>query len=211
MTRLLYLYVLNTMADWEPAYLLSELVSGRFLSSPEKKYQLCLCGLTRDPVTTMGGLKLVPDITIDEIQADPESVLILPGAMIWLDPVQEPVLAKVRSLLETNIVVGAICGASMALANAGMLDKRHHTSNDLEALKQFCPGYSGEKFYESNPVVTDGNLITAGGFAAVDFAYAVMKKLGVMREETLEAWYQLNLTKKPEFFYRLMESLGNKN
>ena len=211
MTRLLYLYVLDTMADWEPAYLLPELVSGRFLASPDLRYQVRLCGLTRDPITTMGGLRLVPDITIDEIEDDSKSLLILPGGMTWLEPMHDPVLAKVRKLLDTGMIVGAICGATMALANAGMLDNRPHTSNDLGALKQFCPGYSGEKYYLSEPAVTDGNLITASGFASVDFAYAVMKKLGVMREETLESWYQLNLTKKPEYFYRLMESLGNRS
>nr|WP_319540277.1 type 1 glutamine amidotransferase family protein [uncultured Methanospirillum sp.] len=211
MTRLLYLYILDTMADWEPAYLLPELVSGRFLSSPDLRYQVRLCGLTRDPVTTMGGLRLVPEITIDEIEADSDRLLILPGGMTWFEPLHDPVLAKVRQLLDTGMIVGAICGATMALANAGMLDNRSHTSNDIGALKQFCPGYSGEKYYLSEPAVTDGNLITASGFSAVDFAYAVMKKLGVMREETLEAWYQLNLTKKPEYFYKLMESMGDQS
>jgi len=211
MTRILYLYVLDTMADWEPAYLLPELVSGRFLASPDLRYQVRLCGLTRDPITTMGGLPLVPDITIDEIEAASDRLLILPGAMTWLEPVHEAVLSKVRKMLDIGMVVGAICGATMALANAGMLDNRPHTSNDLGALKQFCPGYSGEKFYESKPAVIDGNLITASGFAAVDFAYEVLKKLGVMKEETLEAWYQLQLTKKPEYFYRLMESLGDRS
>jgi len=211
MTRLLYLYILDTMADWEPAYLLPELVSGRFLASPDLRYQVRLCGLTRDPITTMGGLRLVPDITINEIEAVPDRLLILPGGMTWLEPLHDPVLAKVRQLLDTGMTVGAICGATMALANAGMLDNRPHTSNDLGALKHFCPGYSGEKYYLSEPAVTDGNLITASGFAAVDFAYQVLKKLGVMKEETLEAWYQLQLTKKPEYFYRLMESLGDRS
>lgn len=208
MANILYLYIQDTMADWEPAFLLPELVSGRFLQSPDKKFHLCLCGRTRDPVTTMGGLRLIPDMTIDEIEAAPDRLLILPGSMTWLEPVQEPVLTKVRELLDSGMVTGAICGATMALANAGMLNNRPHTSNDLAVLKQLCPGYTGEKFYQSCPAVTDGNLITASGFAAVDFAYEVMKKLGVMREETLEAWYQLNLTKKPEFFYKLMESMG---
>ncbi|PWR72630.1 type 1 glutamine amidotransferase family protein [Methanospirillum lacunae] len=208
MTNLLYLYIQDTMADWEPAFLLPELVSGRFLQSPDKKYHLRLCGRTRDPITTMGGLRLVPDMTIDEIEAAPDRLLILPGAMTWLEPIQEPVLGKVRDILETGMVVGAICGATMAIANAGLLNNRPHTSNDLEVLKQFCPGYSGEKYYQLQPAVSDGNLITASGVGSVDFAYEVMKKLGVMREETLEAWYQLYLTKKPEFFFKLMESLG---
>ena len=208
MTNLLYLYIPDTMADWEPAYLLAELVSGRFLEHSDKRYQLRLCGRTRDPITTMGGIRLVPDMTMDDIEAAPGRLLLLPGAMTWLDPVQDPVLAKVREILDTGMVVGAICGATMGLANAGMLNNRPHTSNDLAVLKQFCPGYAGDAYYVDKPAVTDGNLITASGFAAVDFAYEVMKKLGVLRKKTLEAWYHLNLTKKPEYFYQIMESMG---
>jgi putative intracellular protease/amidase len=208
MSPVLYLYIQDTMADWEPAYLLAELVSGRFFEHPDQKYQLRLCGRTRDPITTMGGIHLVPDMTIDDIETAPGRLLILPGAMTWLDPVQDPVLAKVREILGTGMVVGAICGATMALANAGMLNARPHTSNDLAALKQFCPGYTGDAYYVSKPAVTDGNLITASGVSAVDFAYEVMKKQGVMREATLEAWYNLYLTKEGVYYYALMESLG---
>ncbi|MDD1727963.1 MAG: glutamine amidotransferase [Methanospirillum sp.] len=197
------------MADWEPAYLLAELVSGRFLMGPDQRYQLRLCGRTRDPITSMGGIHLVPDMTMDDIEAGPGRLLILPGGTTWLDPVQGPVLATVREILKTEMVVGAICGATMGLANAGMLNNRPHTSNDLVALKQFCPGYAGDAYYVSKPAVTDGNLITASGLSAVDFTYEVMKKLGVMRETTLEAWYHLYLTKKPEYFYQIMESMGN--
>jgi len=208
MSPVLYLYIQDTMADWEPAYLLAELVSGRFLEHPDQKYQLRLCGRTRDPITTMGGIRLVPDMKMDDIEVAPGSLLILPGAMTWLEPVQEPVLAKVREILGAGMVVGAICGATMALANAGMLNTRPHTSNDLAALKYLCPGYAGDAYYVTKPAVTDGNLITASGFSPVDFAYEVMKKQGVMRETTLEAWYNLNLTKKGEYYYALMESLG---
>jgi putative intracellular protease/amidase len=211
MSPILYLYILDTLADWEPAYLLAELVSGRFFKHPDQKYQLRLCGRTKDPITTMGGIHLVPDITINDIEAAPGRLLILPGAMTWLDPVQDPVLEKVREIIRTGMVVGAICGATMSLAKAGMLNNRPHTSNDLAALKQFCPGYTGDEYYITKPAVTDGNLITAGGFAAVDFAYEVIKKLGVMGEATLEAWYNLNLTKKGEYYYALMESLETRH
>jgi putative intracellular protease/amidase len=208
MTRLLYLYVQDTMADWEPAYLLAELISGRFFEHPDQPYQLRLCGRTCDPITTMGGIRLIPEMTMDDIEPSSERVLILPGAMTWLDPVQEPILERVRGFLETGMVIGAICGATMGLANTGLLNNRPHTSNDLAVLKQFCPNYTGEEYYVSTPAVVDGNLITAGGFAAVDFTYEVMKKLNVMREASLEAWYHLYLTKKPEYFYQMMESLG---
>lgn len=210
MTRLLYLYIQDTMADWEPAYLLAELISGRFFEHPERPYELRLCGRTPDPITTMGGIHLVPDMQIDEIDPMPGNALILPGAMTWLDPVQEPVLNTIRDLLESGMIIGAICGATMGLANAGLLNNRPHTSNDLSVLQQFCPNYTGEEYYVPLPAVVDENLITAGGIAPVEFTYEVLKKLNVMRDTTLEAWCHLYQTKRPEYYYQLMESLGKR-
>jgi len=207
MTHLVYLYVHDTMSDWEHAYLLPEIVSGRFLSSQDQRYQLRLCGRTMNSITTMGGIRLVPEMTIEDIKPTPDSVLILVGSNTWMDPVQDQVLAKVRDLLRTEITIGAICGATIGLARAGLLNNRPHTSNDLAVLKEYCPEYIGDAYYLSKPAVTDKNLITASGLAAVEFAYEVMKKMGVMRKATLEAWYHLYLHKKPEYFYQLMESL----
>jgi len=207
MTRLVYLYVHDTMADWEPAYLLPELATGRFFKDPDQRYQTRLCGRTTDPVITMGGICLIPEMRINNIEPAPGRVLILPGSNTWLDPVHDQVLEKVRDFLGTEMIIGAICGATMGLARTGFLNNRPHTSNDLAVLKNFCPGYTGDIYYVSKPAVTDGNLITASGFSAVDFAYEVMKKMGVMRKTTLEAWYNLNLYKKPEYYYQLMESL----
>ena len=208
MTPFVYLYIQDTMSDWEPAYLLPELVSGRFFSSPEQRYHLRLCGRTPDPVTTMGGIRLVPDMKIGEIDPARGNVLILPGSNIWMDPNQDEVLEIVKEFLKTPMITGAICGATMGLARAGLLNNRPHTSNDLDVLKQFCPGYTGDAYYINKPVVTDGNLVTASGFAAVEFAFEVMKILQIMREKTLNAWYLLNVEKKPEYYYQLMTSLG---
>lgn len=207
MTRTLYLYILDTMADWEAGYALSELGSGRFFKDPSEKFNLILCGRSLDPITTMGGLHLIPDIRLADIMPGPDTLLILPGADTWLDPLQIPVLEKVRQLLEDDIVIAAICGATMGLAQAGLLNHRRHTSNDLQALTMFCPGYSGEAHYVDGSAVTDGNLITASGLAPVDFAKQIFIRLDVMREATLEAWYQLQVTRKPEYYHTLMNSL----
>jgi putative intracellular protease/amidase len=203
----IYLYILDTLADWEPAHVLAELQSGRYLKTPELHYTVTLCGRTLDPITTMGGLHLVPEIVVDDIHPKAEDLLLLPGADTWFEPAQKPVIRTVEKLLDNGMVVAAICGATLALAEAGLLDHRRHTSNDLAALRQFCPAYRGEAYYINEPAVTDGNLITASGLAPVDFAYHVFRKTGAMNEATLDAWYQLFTTRKPEYFYSLMQSL----
>jgi putative intracellular protease/amidase len=206
-----YLYILETLADWEPGHALAELSSGRYLKDPSLKYNVVLCGRTMDPVTTMGGLHLVPDVLISTISPGPGDILILPGADNWLDPAQVPVIARVGELLERGTVVAAICGATLGLASAGLLNNRPHTSNDLMALKMFCPDYRGEDEYVHEAAVTDGNLITASGLDPVEFAYHIFRRLGVMTPATLDAWHGLFTSRKPEFFYALMESLPHRN
>jgi putative intracellular protease/amidase len=205
----LYLYILDTLSDWEPGYVLAELHSGRYLKDPSFRYDVVLCGRTMDVVTTMGGLHLKPDLLVREIQPGPHDILLLPGADTWLAPEQELVLAKTREMLDTDITVAAICGATLGLANTGLLDHRPHTSNDPAALRMFCPGYHGEQFYVSEPAVTDGNLITASGLAPVEFAYHIFRRLNVMTPKTLDSWSRLFTTRKPEFFFALMESMAH--
>ncbi len=207
----IFLYVTDTLADWEYGHVLAELHSGRFFADPTRRYDLVLCGRTRDPVTTMGGVRIEPDVLFEEIRPVTGDLVLLPGADTWLEPAQEPVITKVREVLDGDAVVGAICGATMALANAGLLDNRPHTSNDLTALKMFCPGYKGEPFYKNEPAVTDGNLITAGSFAPVEFATHLFRRLGVMSPATLDAWYNLSTTRKPEYFFALMASLPKRS
>jgi len=203
----LYLYTPDTLADWEPGHILAELRSGRYLKDPALKYNLVLCGRNMDTITTMGGIHLQPAMPVCDIRPVPGDVLILPGADTWLEPSQEPVIATVRKLLDHGTVIAAICGATLGLANAGLLDNRPHTSNDPAALRMFCPRYHGERYYVNEPAVTDGNLITASGLAPVEFAYHVFQRLEVMSPAALDAWYGLFITRKPEFFYALMESL----
>ncbi len=93
------------------------------------------------------------------------------------------------------------------VCNRGLLGHCQHTSNDLEYTKTLCPTYNGESFYQQQPAVVDGDLITASGVAALDFAYAVLKKLEVFLPATLDAWYQLYQTHDAAYFFALMNSL----
>jgi putative intracellular protease/amidase len=202
-----YLFVLDTLADWEPGFLTSELNTGRMFKEPGTSLPIRTAGLTRDPITTMGGLRITPDVALSELRPDDAAVLLLPGAETWSEPRHRPALAKAQEFLAAGVPVAAICGATIALAEAGMLDARPHTSNNLEMLRQFCPGYHGADHYVEEPAVTDGDLITATGTAPLDFARHVLARLDVMAPETLEAWYQLYKTSRPEYYFAMVNSL----
>ena len=207
MNSTVYLYVFDTMSDWEIGYLAAELNSGRYFRQGLPPAKIVTVGIDKTPVTTMGGLKIIPDIIVDECSMKNVDALILPGGNTWTEAIHVPILKIAEMGLKEGIVVGAICGATLGLAQAGLLDSRWHTSNDLAYLKMTCPSYTGEDYYKVEAAVTDGKLITASGVAPLEFTVHVLKALDVCSPKTLVAWYRLNKTHEPHCFYELMSSI----
>ena len=138
-----YVYVMDTLADWEIGYVTAELHSWRFFKADAPEVCVKTVGRTMEPVTTMGGLTVLPDCTVDDIAVDTQSVLLLPGGNTWDRPEQDAIIRKAEELLSVGATVCAICGATVALAHAGLLDDRPHTSNGEGFLDMMCPGYRG--------------------------------------------------------------------
>lgn len=207
MNRTVYLYVFDTMSDWEIGYVAAELNSGRYFRPGLAPARIVTVGIEKAPVTTMGGLKIIPDLTVEECSIQSGDALILPGGHTWTEAIHLPILKMAELCVKEGIVVGAICGATFGLAQAGLLDSRWHTSNDLAYLKMICPSYTGEDYYKMESAVTDGTLITASGVAPLEFAVHVLKALDVWSPTTLDAWYHLNKTHEPQYFYELMSSI----
>lgn len=202
-----YVYVFDTMADWEIGYLTAELNSGRYYKKGLSPSKIVTLGVEKTPVTTMGGLKIIPDIILEECSIKKSDALILPGGDTWMDSIHKPVIKMAEQCIKKNIIVAAICGATIALAQNGLLDSRWHTSNDLGYLKMVCSDYKGERYYKNEPAVTDGKLITASGVAPLEFTVHTLKALDVFSPETLDVWYKLYVTHKSEYFYELMNSM----
>jgi Putative intracellular protease/amidase len=202
-----YLYVFDTMADWEVGYLTAELNTGRFYKKGFPSSKIVTVGTEKSPITTMGGLTLLPDIELRECSFENGDVLILPGGNTWGEAIHEPILDMAEQCLKGNTLVAAICGATMGLAQKGLLDSRWHTSNHLEHLKRVCPTYNGERYYKQESAVTDGKLITASGVAPLEFALHVLEALDVFTPQALSAWFNLNKTQEPQYFIELMNSI----
>ena len=202
-----YIYLLATLADWEIGSLTAELNSRRFFRPDAPQLIVKTVAVSKDPVKTMGGLTIIPDCTIDEIEMSEKTVLILPGADTWSDAENAQIIQKASVLLSKGGSVCAICGATVALANAGTLNDRPHTSNGKGFLDMFCPDYKGQKFYVDQPAVSDGNLITGSATVSLMWAKLIIEKLGLFKPETLEAWYAYFSTGKAEHFFALMQSV----
>jgi putative intracellular protease/amidase len=205
--NIVYLYVFDTMADWEIGYLTAELNSGRYYKKDLTPTKIITVGTKKTPILTMGGLKILPDVEIDAFSFENTDALILPGGDTWAETVHEPILTIAEECLKKGIVVAGICGSTIALARKGLLNFSCHTSNDLDYLKSICPDYKGEQYYRQEAAVTDGKLITATGIAPLEFTLQVLKTLEVFSVETLEAWYKLYKTNNSEYFFDLMGSI----
>jgi putative intracellular protease/amidase len=190
MTKTVHHAVYDTLADWETGHATAHLRNGNWHREPGA-YEIVAVGLTTEPVTTMGGLRITPDLALDQLSPADSALLILPGAFKW-DAGDDlaPFARKAREFLAAGVPVAAICGATAGLAREGLLDDRDHTSGVLQYLEA-QEGYAGAKHYLDRDAVTDGDLITAGPTEPVAFAREIFRRLDVYRPEVLDAWFRL--------------------
>jgi len=180
----IYIFLFDGFSDWEIAYLTPEIAK----SNTVKMRTFSLDG---SPVTSMGGLKIIPDLSLEKLTTDEISLLILPGGEAWEQNKMNSIEKIVNVLYSENKPIAAICGATVFLAGMGLLDDIQHTSNDLNYLKSVAPNYHGDNKYQSELAVTDRNIITANGIAPIEFAREIFKKVHLHSDNDIEKWYQL--------------------
>ena len=184
-TKAVYFLAVPGFADWEAAHALAEL-------RRHGQYHVQVIGLTREPVQSMGGLMVQPTGVLAELDPADVAVFILPGGDRWeQQPVERELVAALKTLEARAVPIAAICAATTAVARAGLLAGRRHTSNGLEYLKQHVPDYAGSAMYVDAPAVRDRGLITASGLADVEFAEEIMAELGVLSDSDRSYWTSL--------------------
>ncbi|MGA4840577.1 DJ-1/PfpI family protein [Streptomyces sp. G45] len=182
MSSTVHLAVYDTLADWETGYATAYLARAG--------HRVRTVAATREPVTSVGGVRVQPDLTLDELRPEDSALLLLPGADLWdAGDALAPFARAARAFLDAGVPVAAICGATAGLAREGLLDDRAHTS--AAAMYLAATGYGGGARYVETDAVTDGDLITAGPTEPVAFAREVLKRMGAFEGEKLDAWYRL--------------------
>lgn len=178
-----YLFVFDGFADWEAAFVLPELRKNSFHTAT--------VGLTREAVTSMGGLRILPDTALDELNPNEIQLFILPGGTSWETNAPDKKLVNfVQQLRAHNVPVAGICGATVFLAQTGLLDNIHHTSNALPYLQQIVPSYKGSAHYVDKLATTDQGIITASGIGSLEFTLEILKLLKVYGgKDEAKSWY----------------------
>ena len=199
------LYTTETMTDWEYAYLTTQIAGAEQLKPG--RFRLLLVGDGLESVRTLGNLPLTPEADLDTLQALADdgslAALVIPGGDHY-EAGHDQLIEAVGRLVDEEIPVAAICGATLLLARSGFLDERRHTSNAAPYLE--ASGYRGGTHYAETPVVTDRGVTTASGIHAIPFTAEVMRITGLVPDVMADAWEQVFLSAWEDDYMALMEA-----
>lgn len=187
------LYVLlPDFASHEMVYLMEAISSDERQLKPAPKYVNKIVAPTMNTVAAIGGFRVLPDYSFENIPED-FSALILVGGFGWLTPVADRVIPLVRKAIDSGRIVGAICNAASFLAKAGFLNGVSHTGNGLEQLKLWGnENYTNAEGYVHQQAVSDRRIVTANGSATLEFAKELLLLLENDTPERIEMYYQFN-------------------
>lgn len=182
--------ILDEFADWEAAFLSSGLNDKNIT----KNYITNFASIDKNLKKSMGNLKVLPDLTLKEIDENDVDGLVLIGGRTWRSQIEET-NTKIVELVKKfknnpNKVVGAICDAAYFLATNGLLNDRKHTVNSFDEIKDNSNYTNAKNFVEMESVI-DGNLVTAKGDSPIHFAKNVMMALGDIPEKNVNLFFDI--------------------
>jgi len=177
-----YCLIFDGFSDWEIGYVLPELKNNGV--------DIVTVGFNPDAVESMGGLIVVPHTMLSKVDADEADLLIIPGGKRWHnEELADEIAETLREFNNKNKPIAAICGATIALGRAGLLNDCKHTSNVKEYLQDYSKEhYHGDQYLEQL-AVTDNNIITASGLGSLEFAAEILKAIGIYSVEKCNEWY----------------------
>ncbi len=119
------------------------------------------------PVEGSHKIKVVPDVSIDEIDPDEFDAVVLPGGLPGFVNLgnDERVLDLVRRMNGAGKHVAAICGGPSVLIKAGVVEERRATINPAGRWALTDDQYSDDRVVVSGKLITSKAVGTAMEFA----------------------------------------------
>jgi transcriptional regulator GlxA family with amidase domain len=150
--------VLDAGGPYEVFLTASRLAAREGVAPP---FEVVTVGPSGEPVVAYGGLRLIPDLPLD--QAGDLDVLVVPGAIAIDDVIAEPrVLDPLRKAVGEVPLVASVCTGAFILGELGLLDGRGWTTHweDVEGLaaRVGARGRSWVRWVDTGEVVTSGGL-----------------------------------------------------
>ncbi|WP_114240959.1 DJ-1/PfpI family protein [Dyella sp. C9] len=180
-----YFLVFDGFADWHAAQALCEI-------RRPGEWRLQTVGFSLQPVLSMGGLRVLPELTLDQLDLARAALLILPGGHLWEHGYGEEAVDAAWRVHAAGAPVAAVDSAVLALARAGLLEHRRHTGNWPGHIGSFVPEYRGADQYDPQVLaVSDEGVITASQLGSVEFAREVIRTLDLYGPADREHWFRL--------------------
>lgn len=189
--EILYI-LLPDFAAHEVVYLAQAIASDECALKENPRYVNKIVAPTMEPVKSIGGFRTLPDYSFDTMPDD-YAALVLIGGFGWSTPIAKRVEPIVRKAIEKGKIVGAVCNGASFMAKGGFLNNVRHTGNGLEQLTLWGgENYTNPDGYTHAQAVSDHNIVTANGSAALEFAKELLLLLENDTPERIEMYYQFN-------------------
>lgn len=152
----------------------TRLDEGRRREDPSP-YEVSLVAESSGVVVATGGLKVVPDHTLDD--CPPLDVLVVPGG--WgtrREMSKDRLLAWIAERAGRVTTLASVCTGSLLLGKAGLLEGRRATTRwrVLDEMRALFPGVT---VIDDQHVVEEGDLITSAGISAgIDMVLRVVAR-----------------------------------
>jgi len=167
-------------ADWEYAFIAG---TGAPFYGIETRFFAPAPGRFR----SQGGLTVEVEAGLGSCHDWRPQVVAVIGGMIWERPEAPDLAGFLQASHAEGATVAGICGGTLALARAGLLNAVPHTSNSATFLGAHAAGYTGAAFYrDSGAAVAAGRVVTAPGSAPVSFTGAVFEAAGLAPESVAQ-------------------------
>jgi len=141
--------------------------------------QIDVFASSETPVTSEDGFRVLPAKTFAQFHIDDYDCLILPGIINPLPALfDEKSIAFLRGLKGEDILIASISSSPLLLAKAGLLDDRKFTSGVFEEMLDYLD-FVPKPNIVRKPIYRDQNLITAIGFAFLEFTVQTLRALGL--------------------------------
>jgi transcriptional regulator GlxA family with amidase domain len=138
-------------------------------------YEVVLVAERPGMVVASGGLKIVPDHTLED--CPPLDVLVVPGGWGTRREIHnQRLIAWIAGWAPQVGIVASVCTGSMLLGQAGLLDGRRATTH-WKALDWMRASFPAVAVVQDQHVVEEGDILTSAGISAgIDLALRVVSR-----------------------------------
>ena len=136
-------------------------------------FEVLLIAENPSPITTTGGMKVLPHYTFDSCPR--VDILVCPGGWGTRKELKNPIMLEWLRARATGVeTLAAVCTGSMLLGFAGLLDGLHATTHwrSLDWMRESFPTVTVEY---GKHFVQDGRVLTSAGISAgIDMSLKVV-------------------------------------